>query len=421
MSILVQNAELYLILACVFGFLMAWGIGANDVSNAMGTSVGSGAVKLRHAIVIAAVFEFFGAWLAGGKVTQTISEGLIHPQQFAADPHILAVGMLAALLGSASFLIFTAMRGLPVSTGQSIIGAILGFALVAVGYGAVNWTIIVSIVLSWIVSPVIAGIIAFLLFESIRRGILARRDPTDRTRRYMPFYIFVTAFVMSLVTLQSGLSHIGINLSIPTSIAGATGIGLVAAVVTRLLLRHVNLSAENGFSSRYRNVERLFGYAQIFTAASMAFAHGSNDVSHAIGPVMAVVNVVSNPHHLSGNSEVAGWVLLLGGVGIVVGLATYGRKVMYTIGTKITELTPTRGFSAELSAALTVVFATWAGLPVSTTQTLIGAVLGVGMARGIRALDLSVLGGIFAGWLFTVPAAAAFSAVYYFILMFLIG
>lgn len=421
MSLIAQHAELYLILACIFGFFMAWGIGANDVANAMGTSVGSGAITLTQAVLIAGVFEFLGAWLAGGEVTQTISKGLIHPEIFASDPHILATGMLAALLGAASFLMLASIRGLPVSTGQSIIGGILGFALVAAGTGTVNWGEIISIVLSWIISPILAGVIAFLLFESIRRLILTRRNPSEGARLYMPLYMFVAAFVICLVTLQNGLSHLGLHLSTAASVAGAAGLGFVAAVISWLLLQRINLMSERKRADRYRNVERVFGYAQIFTAATMAFAHGSNDVANAIGPVAAVVNVVNDPAHIGGQSELAGWVLLLGGAGIVVGLATYGRKVMRTIGAGITELTPTRGFSAELSAALTVVLATWVGLPVSTTQTLVGAVLGVGLARGMRALDLSVLGSVFAGWIFTLPAAALFSAVYYFILRALIG
>ena len=421
MSMIAQHAELYLALACGFGFFMAWGIGANDVANAMGTSVGSGAVKLWQAVLIAGTFEFLGAWLAGGQVTQTISKGLIRPGIFAADPHVLVTGMLAALLGAATFLVFASLRGLPVSTGQSIIGGILGFALVAAGVEPVNWGEIVSIVLSWITSPIIAGVIAFLLFESIRRLILSQSNPAEGARRYMPGYVFLAAFVICLVTLEKGLSHIGLDLSLAQSIGGAFAFGLLAAGISRVLLQRIDLMPDAALTDRYRNVERVFGYAQIFTAATMAFAHGSNDVANAIGPVAAVVNVVNDPQHIGGQSELASWVLVLGGAGIVFGLATYGYKVMRTIGAGITELTPTRGFSAELSAATTVVIATWFGIPVSTTQTLVGAVLGVGLARGMRALDLSVLGSVFAGWVLTVPGAAVFAAVYYFILRALIG
>ena len=421
MSIIAQHADLYLLLACIFGFFMAWGIGANDVANAMGTSVGSGAVTIWQAVFIAGIFEFLGAWLAGGEVTQTISKGLIHPEVFAADPHVLATGMLSALLGAATFLIFASVRGLPVSTGQSIIGAIIGFALIAVGADPINWSEIISIVVSWIVSPILAGIIAFLLFESIRALILNHKNPALGAKRYVPFYVFLAAFVICLVTLVKGLDHIGLDLSITQSLIGSASLALVAAGISKFLLRKLDLAPEARRVERYRNVERVFGFAQIFTAATMAFAHGSNDVANAIGPVAAVVNVVENPAQIGMQSELPAWILVLGGAGIVFGLATYGHRVIRTIGAGITELTPTRGFSAELSAASTVVLATWFGIPVSTTQTLVGAVLGVGLARGMRALDLRVLGSVFTGWVLTLPGAAIFSAVYYLILRAIIG
>lgn len=421
MSIIAQHAELYLILACIFGFFMAWGIGANDVANAMGTSVGSGAITIWQAVIIAGVFEFLGAWLAGGEVTQTISKGLIHTDVFAADPHVLATGMLSALLGAGTFLVFTSLRGLPVSTGQSIIGGIIGFALVAVGPAPINWGEILSIVASWIISPILAGVLAFLLFESIRVLILNHPNPAVGAKRYVPFYVFLAAFVICLVTLVKGLDHLGLNLTIGQSVAGSIGLSLVVAGISIALLRKLDVSPRARAAERFRNVERIFGYAQIFTAATMAFAHGSNDVANAIGPVAAVVNVAENPGQLGTQSLLPAWILVLGGVGIVFGLATYGHRVIRTIGAGITQLTPTRGFSAELSAASTVVLATWFGIPVSTTQTLVGAVLGVGLARGMRALDLSVLGSVFTGWILTLPGAALFSAVYYLILRAIIG
>ena len=421
MSIIAQHADLLLILACLFGFFMAWGIGANDVANAMGTSVGSGAVTLGQAVIIAGVFEFLGAWLAGGEVTETISGGLIDPQIVADDPDTLVIGMLSALLGAGSFLVVTSMRGVPVSTGQSIVGGILGFALVAFGAGPVNWGEIGKIAASWVVSPLLAGAIAFLLFESIRRLVFNHPDPAVGARRYLPAYVFLAAFVICLVTLIKGLSHIGLELSIGAGVAGAVALGLVAAASSAALLRPIDLSPEARASDRYRNVERIFAVAQVFTAATMAFAHGSNDVANAVGPVAAIINVLNDPQAVGESSELPGWVLILGGAGIVFGLATYGHKVMRTIGSRITELTPTRGFAAELAAASTVVLATFFGLPVSTTQTLVSGVLGVGMARGLRALDLSVLRGVFLGWLLTLPGAALFTAVFYFLLRAVLG
>jgi PiT family inorganic phosphate transporter len=421
MAFITQHAELLLVLACIFGFFMAWGIGANDVANAMGTSVGSGAITIGQAVIIAGVFEFLGAWLAGGEVTETISGGLIDPEIVAGDPHLLVIGMLAALLGAGSFLFVTSMRGLPVSTGQSIVGGILGFALIAFGAGPVNWGEIGKIAASWVVSPLLAGVLAFVLFESIRRLVFNHPDPAIGARRYLPMYVFLAALVICLVTLVKGLSHIGVEIDTRTAVLGAIALGGVAAVISAMLLRRIDLSPEARASDRYRNVERIFAIAQVFTAATMAFAHGSNDVANAVGPVAAIINVLNNPGSVGESSELSGWVLILGGAGIVVGLATYGHRVMRTIGARITELTPTRGFSAELAAASTVVLATFFGLPVSTTQTLVGGVLGVGMARGLRALDLSVLGTVFLGWLLTLPGAALFTAVFYFLLLAALG
>lgn len=421
MAIIAQHADLFLILACIFGFFMAWGIGANDVANAMGTSVGSGAVKLWQALLIAAVFEFLGAWLAGGQVTETISKGLINPRVFADTPHILGTGMLAALLGAAAFLLFASVRGLPISTGQAIIGGILGFAVIAAGLESINWRIIVSIAISWVTSPIIAAILAFALFESIRRLVLASANPVRSAQRFTPWYVSLAAFMISLVTLENGLAHLGLQLGTAASLVGSLILGAVGWVISRLLLNRVDAHAKTQRTHRFRDVERIFGYAQIFTAIAMAFAHGSNDVANAMGPVAAVADVVAHPDDVGGTAGMPSWILILGGTGIVFGLATYGHKVMRTIGAGITELTPTRGFSAELAAATTVVLATWLGLPVSTTQTLVGAVLGVGLARGMRALDLSVLGSVFTGWVLTLPGAAFCSAICYLLLRLLIG
>lgn len=421
MSLIAQHADLLLILACIFGFFMAWGIGANDVANAMGTSVGSGAIRVWQAIIIATVFEFAGAWLAGGEVTQTISSGLVEPSVFANHPGTLILGMLASLLGAGTFLFATSLRGMPVSTGQSIVGAILGFALIAVGTDQVNWSTVATIAVSWLASPIIAGTVAFLLFESVRTLILNHRNPAAAARRFTPYYIFLAAFMIALITLVKGLTNIDAAPSLVESIVIAVAVGLFVALLAQIVLNRLIAGNEVKATDRFRKVESIFGYAQVFTAAAMAFAHGSNDVANAIGPVAAIVSVIQHPNAIAAQTEVAGWVLLLGGFGIVVGLATYGYRVMATIGRRITQLTPTRGFCAELAAVITIILATSLGIPISTTQTLVGAVLGVGLARGMRALDLSVLGTVFLGWLITLPGAALFSIIYFFILRFAFG
>jgi PiT family inorganic phosphate transporter len=423
MQLIVEHGQLLLILACVFGFFMAWGVGANDVSNAMGTSVGSRALTLKQAILIAMVFEFCGAYLAGGQVTETIKQGIIDPTALADRPDLLIYGMLASLLAAGIWLLIASMMGWPVSTTHSIVGALVGFGAVGVGMDAVQWGSLTSIAASWIVSPLFAGVVAFLLFTSVQRLILNTEHPFANAKRYIPFYMFAVGFLVSMVTLTKGLKHVGLHLSGGQGVALSLAVGLVVMAIGVLLLRRIKedpaLVQRGG--SRFANVEKVFAVLMIFTACAMAFAHGSNDVANAIGPVAAIVSIVHDGGTLGAKAGVPGWVLLLGAVGIVVGLATYGYKVMATIGKKITELTPSRGFAAEMATAFTVVFASGLGLPISTTHTLVGAVLGVGLARGIGALNLGVVGSIFLSWLITLPVGAVLSILFFFFLKGLFG
>ena len=559
-----ESGTLYLILAAVFGLFMAWGIGANDVANAMGTSVGSRALSLRQAVVIAAIFEFLGAVLAGGQVTATIRKGIIDADLLAGNPELLVFGMLASLLAAGVWLMVASYFGWPVSTTHTIVGAIVGFAMVGIGFAAVQWATVGSIVASWVVSPLIAGALAFALFRSVQRLIFDARDPFRAAKRYVPMYIFLVGFIIALVTLLKGLKHIGLQLSGAQSYALAAGSGLIAMGIGALLVRRIHLKAEADRDFSFTNVERVFAVLMVFTASAMAFAHGSNDVANAIGPVAAIVGVVQSggevvqksalrlfrsvqrlifdardpfraakryvpmyiflvgfiialvtllkglKHiglqlsgaqsyalaagsgliamgigallvrriHLKaeadrdfsftnvervfavlmvftasamafahGSNDVANaigpvaaivgvvqsggevaqksalplWVLLVGAVGIVVGLATYGVRVMAVIGKGITELTPSRGFAATLAAAATVVVASGTGLPISTTQTLVGAVLGVGLARGIAAINLRVVRNIFTSWIVTLPAGAILSMAFFFALKGLLG
>lgn len=418
MELLSEHGQLLLVLACVFGFFMAWGIGANDVSNAMGTSVGSRAITIRQAILIAAVFEFGGAWLAGGEVTATIRNGIVDPAVFSEHPDLLVLGMLSSLLAAGTWLLVASSQGWPVSTTHSIVGAIVGFAAVGVSMDAVQWGKLTEIVLSWVVSPVFAGVISYWLFVSVQKLILSRDDPFLYAKRYVPVYMFYVGFMVSMVTLTKGLKHVGIHLDLGQSLLLSAGVGLLVMLVGIVLLARIkpdpSLERRTGF--RFANVERVFGVLMVFTACSMAFAHGSNDVANAVGPLAAIVSVIKSGGSISANSPLAPWVLLVGAVGIVLGLATYGYRVIATIGGKITELTPSRGFAAELGAASTVVIASGIGLPISTTHTLVGAVLGVGLARGIGALNLRVIGGILMSWLVTLPAGAFLSILVFFLL-----
>ncbi|MEM7360299.1 MAG: inorganic phosphate transporter [Pseudomonadota bacterium] len=421
MEIIAEHGHVLLILGCIFAFFMAWGIGANDVANAMGTSVGSRALTIKQAIIIAVIFEFAGAYLAGGEVTSTIRKGILDPALITDKPDLLVFGMMAALLAAGTWLLIASMKGWPVSTTHSIVGALVGFAAVGISVDAVNWGKVGTIVASWVVSPVLAGTISYALFISVQKLVLDTDNPFKNAKRYVPMYMFFVGFMIAMVTLIKGLKNTALNIDFGlgstflNSMPIAAVAGLVVALIGGWMLSRVKEHGESEEQNRFANVENLFAILMIFTAAAMAFAHGSNDVANAVGPLAAIASVIGSGGEIASKSALPGWILVLGGAGIVVGLATYGFKVMATIGRKITELTPSRGFAAELGAATTVVFASTWGLPISTTHTLVGAVLGVGLARGIGALNLKVVGNIFMSWVVTLPAGAGFAILFFFL------
>ncbi len=405
---------IYIGLAALFGIFMAWGIGANDVANAMATSVGSKALTIKQAIMVAAVFEFLGAVLAGGEVTSTIRKGIVDTDLLVSTPEVLIYGMLAALLAAGTWLFIASKNGWPVSTTHSIVGAIVGFAAVGVGVDAVQWGEVGTIVLSWIASPVTAGFIAFLIYLSVQRLILHQDDPLARAKRYVPVYIFFAAFTITLVTILKGLKHVGLDISVRDSYMLATAIAASIAVIGAIAIQRIEPDRKADKAHHFHTVERVFGVLMIVTACGMAFAHGSNDVANAIGPLAAVISVAQTGV-ISATSTLPVWILVLGGGGIVIGLATYGVHVISTVGKKITQLTPSRGFAAELAAATTIVIASGTGMPISTTHTLIGAILGVGLARGIDAIDLRVVVRIFVSWVVTIPAGAILAILFFLI------
>lgn len=408
-----MDAQLiYIGLAVVFGVFMAWGIGANDVANAMATSVGSKALTIRQAILVAAIFEFLGAVLAGGEVTSTIRGGIVESDLFVDDPALLIYGMLASLLAAGTWLLIASRNGWPVSTTHSIVGAIVGFAAVGIGFDAVQWNKVGTIVMSWVVSPLTAGFIAYLIFMSVQWLILRRDDPLEQARRYVPVYIFFAAFTITLVTILKGLSHVGLDISLVNSYLLAIGIAFGIALIGAFAIRRIQPNPKAEKKQHFYTVERVFAVLMVVTACGMAFAHGSNDVANAIGPLAAVISVAQTGI-IGAKSSTPIWVLLVGGAGIVIGLATYGARVIATVGHKITQLTPSRGFAAELAAATTIVIASGTGIPISTTHTLVGAVLGVGMARGIEAIDLRVVGRIFLSWVITIPAGALLAILFF--------
>lgn len=416
MDIIANYSFELVLLAGLFGFFMAWGIGANDVANAMGTSVGSKALTIKQAIIIAMIFEFAGAYLAGGEVTSTIRKGIIDASYFVDQPQLLVFGMISALLAAGIWLLVASYLGWPVSTTHSIVGAIVGFAAVGVSADAVTWSKVGGIVGSWVITPLISGIFAYIIFMSAQKFIFNTNDPLTNAKRYVPVYMALAGFILSLVTIKKGLKHIGINFSTNEAMILSVIVAVIVALFGVIAIKRLKVDPAADKKMHYASVEKVFAILMIVTACCMAFAHGSNDVANAIGPLAAVVSIVDNGGEIAKKSTLVWWILPLGGIGIVAGLAIFGRRVMATIGQGITHLTPSRGFAAELAAATTVVLASSTGLPISTTQTLVGAVLGVGMARGIAALNLGVIRNIVISWIVTLPAGAGLSIIIFFML-----
>ncbi|MFD2164655.1 inorganic phosphate transporter [Thalassotalea euphylliae] len=416
MEILISHGPMLVMIAAVVGFFMAWGIGANDVANAMGTSVGSKALTIKQAIIIAMIFEFAGAYLAGGEVTSTIRKGIIDPGYFTDIPHLLVYGMISALLAAATWLLIASALGWPVSTTHSIVGAIIGFAAIGVSVDTVAWGKVGGIVGSWIVTPLLSGVIAFIIFNSAQKLIFDTDNPLKQAKRWVPLYMFLAGFVLSLVTIKKGLKHIGLEIGAVEGYLYAVAVALLVAIIGKVFIARLKFDDTAEKSRQFVNVEKVFAVLMVVTACCMAFAHGSNDVANAIGPLAAVVSIVGNEGQIVKKAALEWWILPLGGLGIVAGLAIFGHRVIATIGKGITHLTPSRGFAAELAAACTVVIASGTGLPISTTQTLVGAVLGVGMARGIAAINLGVVRNIVVSWVITLPVGAGLSIIFFWIL-----
>lgn len=487
----VEYVLIGLILVC--GFYVAWNIGANDVANAMGTSVGSGALTLKWAVVLAAIFEFAGAYIVGSNVSKTVRKGIFDPMELTNHyspehaPYILACGMIAALLAAGTWLLIATWMSWPVSTTHSIVGAVVGFGVVSLGSNGILWGQVGFISAGWVISPLLSATVAYIVFGILLKTVFYKKNPVAAARRVAPRLVFILMFVMTGLTCFKGLKPMWKEMKRDPKdpmfmlgvVAVAIVLGLIGYAITKFALRtkpgqgvesddssssnpvldadvsrslaktvkHLqrvknNSSGEmqekakglladaellqdaaleqittNTDSEDLRQVERIFSVLQIFTACLVAFAHGSNDVANAIGPLSAAYQAVTE-HEILAKSNTPSWALLLGGCGIVIGLATWGWKVIKTVGEKITELTPSRGFCAEFAAAITILFASVLpiGLPISTTHTLVGAVLGVGLARGINALNLRTMRDIVAGWAITIPAGALLCMLFYFIL-----
>lgn len=418
-----------LILVAICGLYAAWNIGANDVANAVGTSVGSGALTLRQAVLIAAIFEFAGAFLLGGNVVNTIENRIVQLDGFSSNISLYIYGMISALLSTSIWLQVASFFGWPVSTTHSIIGAVIGFGLV-VGKGAtIYWHYVLSIALSWIISPILGGVIAYVIFSIIRKKVFHNKNPILAMLRLTPVLtscIFVTLSGIILIGnfMTYRISMLFISLFL-------IGLGISAYLLALFFLKRINvfnktslsgleerIQKKENYNQEHLFIEKIFAYFQIIIACFMAFAHGSNDVANAIAPVSAVFTSINKSFD---NKIFFALLLAGGGLGIVIGLATWGWRVIETVGCKITELNPSRGFSAGFGAALTIVLASKLGLPVSTTHVIIGAVIGVGFARGTRAINLNIVKDIFVSWIVTVPAGAILSIFFFFILRAIFG
>ena len=404
----------FILLACIFGLIMTWGVGANDLANIMSTTMGSKAVTVRQAMMIAVVFEFAGAFFGGGHVTSTIRTGIINVNLV--SPHeLLIYGMLAILLAGSVWMWLASFVGMPVSITNAVVGALVGFGSIVLGMDTVHWDKVKYIALSWVLSPLIAGVVAYLCFLYIRKNILSRTDPAKAVKRYAPFFLFLVGVLLSIMIVLKGLAHFNIALSAVENIGLDVFMALLVVLVGYGMITKIKLKSQ-GLHDQLVYVEKVFSLLMALTACAMVFAHGSNDVAIAVGPIAAIIGLTMHGSNLSASTPLPSWVILLGCTGVIIGLFTYGKKVIATVGSGITALTPSRAFVATLAAATTVVVSTSTGTPVSATQTLVGAVLGVGLARGIGALNLSVIRNIFTSWVVTIPATALLAIIFFYIL-----
>jgi len=406
-----MDASFILIAAIVVGLYSAINIGANDVANSMATSVASGALTIKRAVIVAAIFNVLGAVLVGSHVANTIRKGIIDPSQFADRPIHLLFGMLAAVLASALWVNIATYFKLPVSTTHSIIGAVVGFGLVSVGFAGIQWKVVIYVVLSWIISPIFGGFISFVIFIIIRNSVLSSPTPIKQARKIGPFFTGIVGFILSMAVLYKGLKNLHLNLPLLEALLISLVVGAGGFFIGVALLRKY----KERDTDPYFQVEKMAIPLQIASASFESFSHGSNDVANAIGPVAAIVAIVQT-QKVDMEVAVPIWLLLLGGVGLAFGIYKWGHRVMETVGKKITSITPTRGFSAEFGTAVTVLLCSRLGLPVSTTHVSIGNIIGVGLARGISAINLEVIKKIFSAWIISLPAAGLFSIAIYLIL-----
>ena len=416
-----DSSSLFLLAGIILCFLMNWGVGANDLANVMSTTMGSKAITVRQAIIIAIIFEFAGAFLGGGGVTETMRDGIINTSQLRDNPLILIEGMLGVLLACTIWMNLASYLGVPVSITNALVGSMVGFGALVLGPESVHWKEVYYIAISWFTSPFLAGITAYLLFISIQQTIFIQSNPLEKAKRYIPIYLFLVGLVLSFMTIFKGLHHFHIHLNLKQELAVTLATSVVITLVGLIFINRIPETLRIRRRERFIQVEKYFAVLLALTACAMVFAHGSNDVALAVGPLSIIYSFVSDPGQPLHANNYPSWTILLGCIGVILGFLVYGRKVIETVGSSITALTPSRAFAATLAAATTVVIANSTGIPVSATQTLVGAVLGVGLARGIGALNLVVIRNIFTSWVLTLPVASLLTILSYTLLHALVG
>ncbi|HEN5563525.1 TPA: inorganic phosphate transporter [Legionella pneumophila] len=417
-----MDYSIYLLFAAlILCFLMTWGVGANDLANVMSTTMGSKAVTVRQAMLIAIVFEFAGAFLGGEGVTETMRDGIINTSQLSNEPLILIEGMLCVLFACTIWMNLASYLGVPVSITNALVGSMVGFGTIVLGPDAIHWNQVARIAIGWVSSPLISGITAYALFISIQQTIFVKSNPLTKAKLYIPIYLFLIGFILSFITVFKGLNHFDIHLNLKQDLVVTLATSIVITILGMIFIKRIPEYHKIRRRERFIQVEKYFAVLMAMTACAMAFAHGSNDVALAVGPLSIVHSLVMHSNQIFDADNYPSWIILLGCLGVVIGFLMYGRKVIETVGSSITALTPSRAFAATLSAATTVVVATSTGIPVSATQTLVGAVLGVGLARGIGALNLIVIRNIFMSWVLTLPAASILTILSYKLLHALLG
>jgi PiT family inorganic phosphate transporter len=416
---MMEYGMIFVVLACCVGLWMTWGVGANDLANILSTAIGSKAVTVSQALLIAIVFEVAGAFLGGTEVTETIRSGIINTDALSTMPQLFIYCMLSVLFAGAVWITTASYLGMPVSITNAIVGALVGVGSLMLGMHAIHWPKVGYIALSWITSPVSAGVVAFLLFISIKRMILGADDPFQAAKRYIPIYLFLVGIILSLMTTLRIFHHFDITLNFWQSALAVLTTAILVFCIGMYAMRHLQAKLRLRRRVQFVYIEGMFSVLMAFTACAMVFAHGSNDVAIAVGPVIAVVAAWKGD--LFQTDGFFNTIILIGCFGVILGLLMYGRKVIATVGSSITTLTPSRAFAATLAAASTVVVSTSTGIPVSATQTLVGAVFGVGLARGIDALNLNVIRNIFLSWIITIPAAASLAILFFFVLRWVFG